>query len=53
MQGLWIQIQIQIRMDPHSFSLLNLDPDPGGKMFQIKTAKKARKLLIKEILFNL
>ena len=31
--GLWIRIQ----MDPHSFCLL--DPDPGGKLFQIKTEK--------------
>ena len=31
------EIWIRIRMDPHSFSLLDLDP--GGKTFQIKTEK--------------
>ena len=33
--GLWIPI----RMDPHAFYLLDPDPDPGGKIFQIKTEK--------------
>ena len=37
-------------MDPHSFSLL--DPDPGGKNFQIKLEKNARKLVITESVFK-
>ena len=39
-------------LGPHSFSLLDPDPDPGGKIFQIKT-KKARKLVITASSFNL
>ena len=33
--GLWIRI----RIDPHSFSLLDPDPDPGGKICQLKLKK--------------
>ena len=32
---------MRIRLDPHSFSLLDLDPDPGGK-----NLKNARQLVI-------
>ena len=35
--GMWMRI----RLDPHSFSLLDLDPDPGGK-----NLKNARQLVI-------
>ena len=38
-------------LDPHSFSLLDPDPDPGGKIFQIKT-KNERKLVITSSSFN-
>ena len=30
---------VQIRMDPHLFSLLDPDPDPRGNIFQIITEK--------------
>ena len=38
-------------LDPHSFSLLDPDPDPGGKIVQIKT-KNERKLVITSSSFN-
>ena len=41
------ELWIRIRMDPHSFSLL--DPDPGGKNLREITEKNARKLV--EIVF--
>ena len=39
----WIRIWIRIQY---------ADPDPGGEIFQIKTEKNARKLLIAASLFN-
>ena len=47
--GLWIPIC----MDPHAFYLLDPDPDPGGKIFQIKTEKgKEIANTVTAILFN-
>ena len=42
-----IQISRAVALDPdpHSFYLLDPDPNPGGEIFQIKNQKKARKLL--------
>ena len=36
--------------DPHSFSLLDPNPDPGGKILREKK-KNARKLVVPVILF--
>ena len=38
--------------DPHSFCLLDPDPDPGGKNFQIKMEKNAKKLIKSANLLN-
>ena len=48
--GLWIWGRA-VDLDPHSFLLLDPDPDPGGKIFQIKT-KNERKLVITSSSFN-
>ena len=44
---------IQIRMDPHLFSLLDPDPDPRGNIFQIITEKIGKNKFIQIFKVNL